>query len=95
MKVIIPTAFRRHTGGAKQVIVEVPAGSESLNVGDALRQVVVAHPDLKTSLYDSDDQLVSFVNVFVNDKNIRDLENDATVLSDQDEILLVPAIAGG
>lgn len=89
MKVIIPTALRKHTGGTRDVAVN------ATTVDDALSQVVNAHPELKSSLFDESDQLVSYVNVFVNDRNIRDLQNGATPLSERDEILLVPAIAGG
>lgn len=89
MKVIIPTALRKHTGGQNHVSVS------ATTVQDALQQVVATHPGLKASLYDDHDRLVSFVNVFVNDRNIRDLNDGATELSDSDEILLVPAIAGG
>ena len=89
MKVIIPTALRKHTDGQNHLSVTAST------VADALQQVVTAHPDLRNSLFDDSDRLVSFVNVFVNDRNIRDLENEATPLTETDEILLVPAIAGG
>lgn len=89
MKVIIPTALRKHTNGQNRV--DVPAET----VNSALEQLVAAHPNLRPSLFDDAGQLVSFVNVFVNDRNIRDLDNGATSLKESDEILLVPAIAGG
>ncbi|WP_372895637.1 MoaD/ThiS family protein [Stieleria sp.] len=89
MKVIIPTALRKHTDGQNHLSVT------ATTVEDALKQVVTAHPELRSSLFDDREQLVSFVNVFVNDRNIRDLENEATPLTESDEILLVPAIAGG
>ena len=89
MKVIIPTALRKHTDGQNHLSVT------ATTVAAALQQVVTAHPDLRNSLFDDSDRLVSFVNVFVNDRNIRDLENEATPLTETDEILLVPAIAGG
>ncbi|QEG01748.1 Sulfur carrier protein CysO [Stieleria maiorica] len=89
MKVIIPTALRKHTGGQNHLSIA------ATTVQDALEQVVTAHPQLRSSLFDDRNQLVSYVNVFVNDRNIRDLENEATPLRETDEILLVPAIAGG
>lgn len=89
MKVLIPTALRKFTDGQNHVAVD--AGT----VDDALRQVVASHPELRANLYDDSDKLVSFVNVFVNDRNIRDLNDEATELRESDEILLVPAIAGG
>ena len=89
MKVLIPTALRKHTDGQNHLSVT------AATVEDALKQVVTAHPDLRSSLFDDSNQVVSFVNVFVNDRNIRDMENGATTLKESDEILLVPAIAGG
>ncbi|TWT92632.1 MoaD/ThiS family protein [Neorhodopirellula pilleata] len=89
MYVIIPTVMRSHTGGLSRVCVQ----GES--VDDVLKQLVKQHPDLQHHLFDSEGRLVSFVNVFVNDENIRDLDQGNTKLSDTDDVLLVPAIAGG
>lgn len=89
MNVIIPTSLRRHTGGEKNVVVEADS------VGTALESLVHQHPDLKPHLYDDSGGLVSFLNVFVNDENIRDLDHVQTAVTERDEILLVPAIAGG
>jgi len=89
MYVIIPTVMRSHTGGLSRVRVQ------GETVDDVLKQLVQQHPDLQRHLFDSDGRLVSFVNVFVNDENIRDLDHGDTKLSDTDDVLLVPAIAGG
>ena len=89
MNVIIPTALRRHTGGESEI--KIPAA----NVGDALQQLIRQHPDLRDHLLDGDGRIASYVNVFVNDQNIRDLDDESTELDDRDEVLLVPAIAGG
>lgn len=89
MNVIIPTSLRQHTGGASQVAVN----GES--VESAIIDLVDQHPDLKSRILDETGILVSHINVFVNDQNIRDLQNGATPLRESDEILLVPAIAGG
>ena len=86
---IIPTALRKHTDGANQVAVT------GATVDDALKQLIEIHPELRSRLFDDSESLVSFVNVFVNDRNIRDLDDEATELHETDEILLVPAIAGG
>ena len=89
MNVIIPTSLRQHTGGAGSVIV---TGDD---VDTALRDLLDRHPDLKDHLMDESGVLASHVNVFVNDENIRDLHLGATPLQQRDEILIVPAIAGG
>ncbi|MEM9586772.1 MAG: MoaD/ThiS family protein [Planctomycetota bacterium] len=89
MKIIIPTALRKHTGGASHVDVT------AVSVASALQELVSIHPELRSSLLDDSGVLVSFVNVFVNDQNIRDLDDQSIALKESDEILLVPAIAGG
>lgn len=89
MKVLIPTAFRKHTGG--EGVVSLEANS----VREALDQLVERHPEIQSSLLDDSRSVLSFVNVFINDKNIRDLDHEATPLAESDELLLVPAIAGG
>lgn len=89
MKIIIPTAFRKFTGGKRVIQVDGEC------VADGLTALVELHPDLRDSLYEESGQLVSFVGFFVGDRNIRDLDGQETKTSDRDELLLVPAIAGG
>lgn len=89
MNVIIPTSMRAHTGGSKVVAVQGKTMSEAMGA------LVALHPGLRSHLLDASDQVVSYVNVFVNDTNVRDLDNGDTALTDADEILLVPALAGG
>jgi len=64
-------------------------------VGDALAGLIAQHPDLKRHLYTDDGKLRAFVNVYVNDEDMRYLQKEATVLSDDDTISIVPSIAGG
>ncbi|MFG0261768.1 MAG: MoaD/ThiS family protein [Novipirellula sp. JB048] len=89
MNVIIPTSLRQHTGGLGSIDVE------GQSVDEALRYLVESHPALKPELLDASGALLSHVNVFVNETNARDLDEGATSLGESDEILLVPAIAGG
>ena len=89
INILIPTALRSFTGGKDTVSVE--GGT----VGDALSSLVEKHPDLKKHLYNDEGQLRHFVNVYVNDEDIRYIEKDATTISDGDVISIVPSIAGG
>lgn len=89
MKIIIPTAFRKFTEG--QSTIEV----EGACVAECLDKLIALHPDLREILFDASGDLVSFVGFFVGDRNIRDLQGAQTKVSDHDELLLVPAIAGG
>ena len=85
----IPSPLRQYT--QKQASVNVAAST----VGDALAGLVAQHPDLKRHLYTDDGKLRAFVNVYVNDEDMRYLEKEATALNDGDTISIVPSIAGG
>jgi molybdopterin converting factor small subunit len=88
-QVQIPSPLRQYT--QKQASVNVPAQT----VGDALSGLVAQHPDLKRHLYGDDGKLRAFVNVYVNDEDMRYLEKEATALKEGDTISIVPSIAGG
>ena len=64
-------------------------------MGEALAGLVSQHPDLKRHLYTDDGKLRAFVNVYVNDEDMRYLQKEATALKDGDTISIVPSIAGG
>jgi adenylyltransferase/sulfurtransferase len=64
-------------------------------VGDAMNALVAQHPELKKHLYTEDGKLRAFVNLYVNDEDIRYLQKEATALSEGDNISIVPSIAGG
>jgi molybdopterin converting factor small subunit len=87
--VIIPTPLRVYAG--KKQSTEVKAGS----VGDALTQLTTEFAELKKHLFTEDGQLRSFVNVYVNDEDIRYLAKDQTMTKDGDTVSIVPSIAGG
>ncbi len=89
IKIQIPTPLRQYSG--KQASVEVKAGS----VSEALSDLVAKHPELKRHLFTEDGKLRSFVNVYVNDEDVRYLQKEATTLNDSDTISIVPSIAGG
>ena len=88
-KVHIPTPLRQYAG--KQSAVNVTANS----IADALSDLVAQHPELRRHLYTEDGKLRAFVNVYLNDEDIRYLQKEATALSDGDNISIVPSIAGG
>jgi molybdopterin converting factor small subunit len=89
VKVIIPTPLRAYAG--KQESVEVEAST----VGQALGALTSKHADLKKHLFSDDGKLRSFVNVYVNDEDIRYLQKDQTTVKAGDTISIVPSIAGG
>jgi molybdopterin converting factor small subunit len=85
----IPTPLRQFAEGR----AAVPVSGKS--VGDALGDLTRQYPDLKRHLYDDAGRLRAFVNVYVNDQDIRYLEKDNTPLTEGDSISIVPSIAGG
>ena len=89
VKVMIPTPLRVYTG--KRDSTEVSAGT----VGEALSGLTTQFGDLRKHLFTEDGKLRSFVNVYVNDEDIRYLAKEATPTKDGDTISIVPSIAGG
>ena len=89
VKVIIPTPLRAYAG--KQESAEMEAGT----VREALVGLTTRFGELKKHLYSDDGRLRSFVNVYVNDEDIRYLEKEDTQLRDGDIVSIVPSIAGG
>jgi molybdopterin converting factor small subunit len=89
IKIQIPTPLRQYSG--KQATVEVNADT----VAEAFSGLVSKHPDLRRHLYTEDGKLRSFVNVYLNDEDVRYLQKEATVVRDSDTISIVPSIAGG
>ena len=85
----IPSPLRQYSG--KQASVDVRAST----VGEALAGLVAQHPELKRHLYSDDGKLRAFVNVYVNDEDMRYLQKEATAIKDSDTISIVPSIAGG
>jgi len=90
MNIHIPTPLRAYTGG--QQTVNVAAAT----VGEALEQLTGAYPDLRNHLYTPEGKLRSFVNIYLNDDDIRYLPGkEAAETTDADELTIIPSIAGG
>ena len=85
----IPTPLRKLTGN--QDVVEINAA----NVGAALTELQTRFPGIKERLVDEKGEVRRFVNVYVNEEDIRFLNNQDTPLKDGDEVSIIPAIAGG
>lgn len=88
-RVLIPTPLRGCTDGRSEVDVD------GKTVGAAMAALVADHPRLQGQLYDQNGALRSFVNLFLNDEDVRMLEGTDTTLSANDTIEILPAIAGG
>lgn len=88
-KILIPTPLRQYAGGNDTVEVT------GTTVGEALQSLVSQHPDLRKNLYNDEGKLRSFVNIYLNDEDIRYLSKEATALAAADSISIVPSIAGG
>ena len=85
----IPTALRRLTGGTGKVTCS-PA-----NLGELFAVLDQQFPDLKSHLRDEAGQIRRFLNIYVNEEDIRFLGGASYAFQDGDEVLLVPSIAGG
>ncbi len=88
-KILIPTPLRQFAGKADSVDI---AGS---TVGELLESLASQHPDLRRHLFTGEGKLRSFVNVYVNDEDIRYLDKNSTPVAASDTVSIVPSIAGG
>ncbi len=85
----IPSPLRRYTNG--QAKVTVPAG----DISTLIDNLEAAYPGLKGRLCDESGQIKRFINIFVNENEIRTLQGEASAVTDADEVSIVPAMAGG
>ena len=87
--ILIPTPLRPFTGDQSAVTVE------ATRVGDALARLAERHPALRPHLFAEDGRVRSFVNVYVNDEDIRFRQRSDTALAEGDTVSLIPSVAGG
>ena len=85
----IPPVLRANVGGAKQVDVS------GATVGELLDGLVAAHPGLRDQLFGADGELNRFVNVYLDGQDVRYLDGVATPVDPRDELVILPAMAGG
>ena len=85
----IPPVLRPSVGGEKEV--QATGG----NVGEVLRSLADAHPATQSQLFSGEGQLNRYVNVYLNDEDVRVLGGLDTPVSDTDSVVILPAMAGG
>ena len=88
-RVLIPTPLRAFTGGRDSIDLE------GATIGDLLKELIAQHGDLRRHLYSDEGKLRSFVNIYVNDEDIRHLQRESTPVSAKDTVSIVPSVAGG
>src|SRR5690242_8844473 len=88
-KILIPTPLRQFTG--KQDAVNATGGT----VGEVLTALTAQYPDLRKQIFTDEGKVRSFVNVYLNNEDVRYLNKNETPTKDDDTISLVPSIAGG
>ena len=87
--VLVPTPLRRLTGGQSKVTVE------GQDIGSLIQAIDQKFPGIAEKVLDGDGNVKRFINVFVNDSEIRTLQGLQTPVSDNDRVSIVPAMAGG
>ena len=85
----IPPVLRPAVGGERQVT------ARGGTVGEVLEGLVADHGELQTQLYGSDGELNRFVNVYLNDEDVRVLDGLGTSVAESDTVVILPAMAGG
>ena len=87
--IVIPTPLRQFAGGNSEISVH------AATAGDALLELTATHAELRKHLYNDQNNLRNFINVYVGDEDIRHLDGAATPVKDGETIMIVPSIAGG
>ena len=85
----IPPVLRSQTGGDAEV------SADGATVGDVLRALAEAHPGTYSQLFSNGEELNRYVNVYVNDEDVRVLDGLETAVSSSDTVVILPAMAGG
>ena len=89
IRVRVPTPLRPMTGGKSEIEME------GNTIAQLIENLGAAHPGLKERLYDEKGEVRRFINIYVNEEDIRFLTGKDTPLNDGDEVSIIPAIAGG
>jgi molybdopterin synthase sulfur carrier subunit len=85
----VPPVLRPQTGGEAEVVVE------GTTVGEALRALVEVHPGTSEQLFSPEGDLNRYVNVYLNDEDVRVLDGLETAAAEADTVVILPAMAGG
>ncbi|HEY7829317.1 MAG TPA: MoaD/ThiS family protein [Solirubrobacteraceae bacterium] len=85
----IPPVLRASVGGEREV------NASGGNVGEILRDLASSHPATESQLFSAEGQLNRYVNVYLNDEDVRVLEGLETAVGDSDTLVILPAMAGG
>ena len=85
----IPPVLRAQTGGEAEVM------AEGVDVGEVLRALAAVHPGTSEQLFSEDGELNRYVNVYLNDEDVRVLDGLDTAVADGDTVVILPAMAGG
>lgn len=85
----IPPVLRPAVGGEREV------AAEGATVGEVLSALVEAHPETREQIFAEDGELNRYVNVYINDEDVRVLDGLATPVAEADALVILPAMAGG
>jgi MoaD family protein len=89
VSILVPAALRAYT--ERQAEIEVNGGT----VGEAIADLAAKYSDIRKHIYKDENSLRDFINVYIGDTNIKEIEGLKTPVKDGDSVMLVPAIAGG
>jgi molybdopterin synthase sulfur carrier subunit len=89
VEVRLPTVLRNHAGGASLVSID------GATIGEVLGKLVAEYPGMSDQVFQADGSLHKFVNIYVNDDDVRYLQGLETPVSDGAEVSILPAVAGG
>jgi len=85
----IPTPLRSYTNGQSEVTVK------GKTVAEVMNNLTSLYPSLRPHIFNGEGQLRAFVNLYLNEDNVKDLQGVETPLQENDRLMLIPSIAGG
>jgi sulfur-carrier protein len=88
-KIRIPPVLRPSVGGEREVV------ADGASVGEVLRSLATEHPETEGQLFGADGDLNRYVNVYLNDEDVRVLDGLETPVGEADSLVILPAMAGG
>ncbi|MBI5746366.1 MAG: MoaD/ThiS family protein [Nitrospirae bacterium] len=89
IRVRIPTPLRKLTGEKGEI------EAKGANISDLIEDIEKRHPGIKERIYDETGEIRRFINIYVNEEDIRFIDGNKTAVRDGDEVSIIPAIAGG
>ena len=89
IKCSIPSSLQKYTDNKKQINIT------ALNIRDMIKEINIVYPGFEKQILDDENSIKRFLNIYINDEDIRFLDYENSLLEDGDEVMILTAVAGG